>query len=117
MSATDAKAISQKELPAELIEFGRREHVSIVEMVGLLGATVSSLGNKLEQAAGLDDRTKSPDIPLTQQLLSVIVTFGERHRVSPLKMVAVLGATLIDIAVSIESGPPDGNALQQRGRK
>jgi hypothetical protein len=108
MRVRHSKVTSQEELPADLIEFGKREHVSIVEMVGLLGATVLFLGNKLEQAAGLDNRIKTPDMPLAQQLLNVVVTFGKRHDVSPLEMVGVLGGTLIDIAASIQSDLPGG---------
>ncbi len=108
MRVRHSKVISHKELPADLIEFGKREHVSIVEMVGLLGATVLFLGAKLEKAAGLDNRMKDLNMPRAKKLLKVIVTLGERHHVSPVEMVGLLGGTLIDIAASIESGVPDG---------
>jgi hypothetical protein len=91
------------ELRPALIAFGQREGVSLLEMVSLLGAAVLSIGIRLEEAAHLEERAKTFQVPLASELLDVIVQFGQRHQVDPVEMIAVLGAALIDTGVSIES--------------
>lgn len=80
-------------------------------MVSLLGAAVLSIGIKLEESAGLDDSVKTFQMPLASELLEVIAKFGERHQVTPVEMLAVLGATLIDTGASIESELNTGTRL------
>jgi hypothetical protein len=112
MSATPRDILSLvSDLRPALLAFGKRNRVSLIEMVSLLGAVVLDIGIKLEEVAGIEDRAKTFDVPLARELMDVITGFGKRHHVSAVEMIAVLGATLIDSGASIESEVNTGTRL------
>jgi len=92
-----------KALKRDLVRFGERHEVSIIEMVSLLGTIVLELGIKLEQTAGIADRPKTYSVPLAVELGGVISDFGMTHHVTPIDMLSVLGALIIDIGASIDT--------------
>jgi hypothetical protein len=47
------------ELRPALVEFSKTHRVSPIEMVSLLGTAILSIGIRLEETAGLDERTKT----------------------------------------------------------
>jgi len=87
----------------DITKFAQRNRVCIIEMTSLLGAMVLDLGIRLERANGITDRAKTYDVPLASDLLNVVDAFGERHHVSQIEMLAVVGGTIVDLGAEIES--------------
>jgi hypothetical protein len=100
-----------KELRPELIAFSQRERISPIEMVSLLGAVILDLGIRLEATAGITDRKKSYRVPLGREMLELVATFGQRQNVDPIEILAVLGATIIDLGAEIQSDVNAGKRL------
>lgn len=98
-------------LRGTLAEFSKREHVSIIEMISLLGAMVLDLGIRLERTAGIEDRIKAYDVPFAEELLEVVAAFGERHHINPVEMLAVLGGTIVELGAEMEFAVVSGNKV------
>ena len=98
-------------LRRSLAEFSKREQVSIIEMISLLGAMVLDLGIRLERTAGIEDRIKTYDVPLAGELLEVVAAFGKRHHINPVEMLAVLGGTIVELGADMESAVISGNKV------
>ena len=74
VSATHQDLLSAgKKLRRDLVEFGEREGVSIIEMVSFLGAMILDLGIRLETIAGIEARRKELRCTARGRL-------GENHR-------------------------------------
>jgi hypothetical protein len=100
-----------KELRPHLVDFSQREGVPPIEMVSLIGTMVLDLGMRLEATAGIVHRKKSYAVPLAGKMLELIAQFGQRQHVDPIEMLAVLGATIIDLGAEIQSAVNTGKRL------
>jgi hypothetical protein len=111
MSAGSGSTLASRISNCGLVDFSHREGVSPIEMVSLIGTLVLDLGMRLEATAGIVHRKKSYAVPIAGQMLELIAQFGERWRVDPVEMLAVLGATIIDLGAEIQSAVNTGTRL------
>jgi hypothetical protein len=62
---------------------------------------IRELGIKLEETAGVTERPKTYSVPLAVEVGGSISDFGMTYHVTPIDMLRVLGALIIDIGTSI----------------
>jgi hypothetical protein len=74
-------------------------------------ATVLYVGMNLEKASQLQIESKSFNVPLGYEIIDEVVRFKERNKLSPMEMIAILGAPIIDPGAMIESDVKAGTRV------